>query len=63
MTFARLGCEMGQTFAPVMNHCGVGSGAVSIAPPLDLDPGAAGSIGPAADAPDSAVRPRGNRAG
>ncbi|MEX1007434.1 MAG: penicillin-binding transpeptidase domain-containing protein [Acidimicrobiia bacterium] len=53
VTFARLGAEMGQSFAPVMNNCGVGSGAVPIAPPLDLDPGAAGSIGPAADAPDA----------
>lgn len=53
VTFARLGAEMGQSFAPVMNNCGVGSGAVPIAPPLDLDPGAAGSLGPAADAPDA----------
>lgn len=53
VTFARLGAEMGQRFAPVMNNCGVGSGALPIAPPLDLDPGAAGSIGPAADAPDA----------
>jgi peptidoglycan glycosyltransferase len=53
VTFARLGAEMGGRFAPVMNHCGVGSGAVSLAPPLDLDPGATGSIGPAADAPNA----------
>jgi peptidoglycan glycosyltransferase len=53
VTFARLGAEMGQQFAPVMNHCGVGSGDLSIAPPIDLEPGAAGSIGPAADAPDA----------
>ncbi len=53
VTFARLGSEMGQNFAPVMNHCGVGSGVVPISPPLDLDPGAAGSVGPAADAPNA----------
>jgi penicillin-binding protein A len=53
VTFARLGAEMGQRFAPIMNHCGIGSGLVPIAPPIDLAPGAAGSIGPAADAPDA----------
>jgi peptidoglycan glycosyltransferase len=49
-TFARLGAEMGASFAPVMSACGVGAG-VSLAPPLDLEPGAAGSIGPVPDAP------------
>ncbi len=49
-TFARLGYEMGNEFAPVMNECGVGSDVAPIAPPLDLDPGAVGSIGPAAGA-------------
>ena len=49
-TFARLGYEMGQDFVPVMNECGVGSDVVPIAPPLDLDPGAVGSIGPGAGA-------------
>jgi peptidoglycan glycosyltransferase len=29
-----------------MNSCGVGSAAAPIAPPIDLDPGAAGSVGP-----------------
>jgi peptidoglycan glycosyltransferase len=45
-TFARLGYEMGDNFVPVMNACGVGSDVAPIAPPLDLDPGAVGSIGP-----------------
>jgi peptidoglycan glycosyltransferase len=49
-TFARLGYEMGQDFVPVMNECGVGSDIAPIAPPLDLDPGAVGSIGPGAGA-------------
>ena len=49
-TFARLGYEMGNDFVPVMNECGVGSDVAPIAPPLDLDPGAVGSIGPAAGA-------------
>ena len=29
-----------------MNNCGIGSAAAPLAPPLDLDPGAVGSIGP-----------------
>jgi peptidoglycan glycosyltransferase len=33
-----------------MNACGVGSEVAPIAPPLDLDPGAVGSIGPATGA-------------
>jgi peptidoglycan glycosyltransferase len=49
-TFARLGYEMGDNFVPVMNACGVGSEVAPIAPPLDLDPGAVGSIGPATGA-------------
>jgi peptidoglycan glycosyltransferase len=49
-TFARLGYEMGDNFVPVMNACGVGSDVAPIAPPLDLDPGAVGSIGPATGA-------------
>jgi penicillin-binding protein A len=47
VTFARLGAEMGNQFVPVMNACGVGTDAVPIAPELDLDPGAAASVGPA----------------
>ena len=50
-TFARLGYEMGNDFVPVMNACGVGSDVTPIAPPIDLDPGAVGSIGPAAGSP------------
>ncbi|HEY7105212.1 MAG TPA: penicillin-binding transpeptidase domain-containing protein [Acidimicrobiia bacterium] len=47
VTFARLGAELGpDKFPPVMNSCGVGSAAAPIAPPIDLDPGAAGSVGP-----------------
>ena len=46
-TFARLGYELGpDNFPPVMNNCGIGSAASPLAPPLDLDPGAVGSIGP-----------------
>jgi peptidoglycan glycosyltransferase len=50
VTFAKLGYEMGTDFVPVMNNCGVGSAVAPIAPPLDLEPGAAGSIGPGTDA-------------
>ncbi|HXY92208.1 MAG TPA: penicillin-binding transpeptidase domain-containing protein [Acidimicrobiia bacterium] len=50
VTFAKLGYDLGPNFVPTMNNCGVGSATAPIAPPLDLDPGAAGSIGPAADA-------------
>ena len=53
VTFARLGAEMGSKFAPVMSRCGVGSVSAPIAPPIDLDPPASGSIGPAPDAPDA----------
>jgi peptidoglycan glycosyltransferase len=46
-TFARLGYELGpEHFPPVMNNCGIGSALAPIAPPLDLEPGAVGSIGP-----------------
>ena len=62
-TFARLGYEMGNDFVPVMNECGVGSDVAPIAPPLDLEPGAVGSIGPAAGADAAAVRARGHRPG
>ncbi len=41
-TFALLGLEMGNDFVPAMERCGVGSDA----PPLDLSPGAARSVGP-----------------
>jgi peptidoglycan glycosyltransferase len=46
VTFARLGAEMGDQFVPVMNGCGVGTDSAPIAPELDLEPGAAGSVGP-----------------
>jgi peptidoglycan glycosyltransferase len=52
VTFARLGAEMGDQFVPVMNGCGVGTDTTPIAPELDLDPGAVGSVGPAQGAGD-----------
>ena len=60
-TFAQLGYEMGDDFVPVMNACGVGSDVTPIAPPLDLDPGAVGSIGPATGSRRSAIRARRDR--
>jgi peptidoglycan glycosyltransferase len=44
---------MNDQFAPVMNKCGVGTAAAPLAPPLDLEPGAAGSIGPATGEPQA----------
>jgi peptidoglycan glycosyltransferase len=40
-TFAQLGYEMGDAFAPQMEQCGINQ-----APPIDLSPAAADSIGP-----------------
>jgi peptidoglycan glycosyltransferase len=46
-TFAALGYELGpEHFPAVMDACGIGSAEAPIAPPLDLEPGAAGSVGP-----------------
>ena len=52
-TFARLGAELNDQFVPVMNRCGVGSAAAPVGPPLDLEPGAAGSVGPATGDPQA----------
>jgi len=48
-TFAALGYQMGDAFAPAMEQCGIDS-----APPIDLSPGAVDSVGPQVGAP----RPR-----
>jgi peptidoglycan glycosyltransferase len=40
-TFAALGYEMGDAFAPAMDQCGIDN-----APPIDLDPAAVDSVGP-----------------
>jgi len=40
-TFARLGYEMGDEFAPAMDQCGIDN-----APPIDLAPSAVESVGP-----------------
>jgi peptidoglycan glycosyltransferase len=40
-TFARLGYEMGDAFAPAMDQCGIAS-----VPPIDLAPSAVESLGP-----------------
>jgi peptidoglycan glycosyltransferase len=42
-TFAALGYEMGDAFAPAMAQCGINS-----APPIDLEPAAVESVGPRA---------------
>lgn len=42
-TFALLGYEMGDAFAPAMDQCGIDN-----APPIDLDPAAVQSVGPRA---------------
>jgi peptidoglycan glycosyltransferase len=52
-TFADLGAQLNEQFVPVMNNCGVGSSGAEIAPPLDLEPGAAGSVGPGPGAPQA----------
>ncbi len=44
-TFARLGYELGSSFTPAMQQCGIDS-----APPIDLTPGAVASVGPPATA-------------
>ena len=41
-TFAQIGLDLGDALVPALNNCGVGVGA----PPLDLSPGAVGSLGP-----------------
>jgi peptidoglycan glycosyltransferase len=40
-TFAKLGYDMGDAFAPAMDQCGIDS-----TPPIDLDPPAVESVGP-----------------
>jgi peptidoglycan glycosyltransferase len=40
-TFAQLGYELGDAFAPAMQQCGIGS-----APPIDISPSAVESVGP-----------------
>ncbi len=40
-TFAALGYEMGNAFAPAMQQCGINN-----TPPIDLEPGAVESVGP-----------------
>jgi peptidoglycan glycosyltransferase len=42
-TFGQVGLQLGNAFVPAMQQCGVGVGP----PPLDLAPGAVGSLGPA----------------
>ncbi|MEX2100453.1 MAG: penicillin-binding protein 2 [Acidimicrobiia bacterium] len=41
-TFGQIGLDLGNALVPAINNCGVGVGA----PPIDLSPGAVGSLGP-----------------
>lgn len=52
-TFAQLGAELNEQFVPVMDGCGVRSDANASPPPLDLEPGAAASIGPGPGSPQA----------
>jgi peptidoglycan glycosyltransferase len=47
-TFATLGYEMGDAFAPAMDQCGIAS-----TPPIDLAPGAVESVGPRVGEPQA----------
>ena len=57
-TFAQLGYELGDAFAPAMEQCGINS-----APPIDLAPKAEKSVGPLVGARQGPLRARGHRAG